>query len=768
MTKKIKNKNNNKRLVLPIILSTLIVIIMAFTFKPLLTNTKFGLDLSGGFEVLYQVKSVDGSKLTDSMVTNTYKTILKRIDVLGVTEPNISIEGKNKIRIQLAGIKNGDEARQILSSTANLTFRDVNDNLIMNSSVLVSGGAKVSTDQTGNPAVGLTIKNKDLFLEGTTKISKMESGKNLMVVWLDYDNLTDSYNKEGTQCGTTSSNCLSAARVSEGFSSDVIIEGNFTQAEVSSMVDLINSGSLPTKLTEISSNTVDASFGANSLNKTLFAGIIGVLLIVGLMIALYRFAGLITSITMILYTFLVFLVFYLVGGVLTLPGIAALVIGVGMAVDANVITYSRIKDELYEGKSLKTAFVNGNKESLVTILDANITSMLVAVILFVFGESSVKGFATMFVISIFITVVVMFFGTRYILKLFVDSGHFDHKIKLFLGAKPKLVQNVSQNEKKTYYPVKKFDFVSNRKLWFLLSGIIIVGGIISIATSGFNLGIDYKGGSNITINTTEKLIKEALTKDATSLGLDVVSTETTNNGYSIRVTNAMGKDSVIDAGNYFESKYSATTDISVVSNIVKNELIKNAILSLIIASIGINIYLTIRYRFSYAIGTVIAILHDALIVTGIFSILKIELNSIFIAALLAIIGYSINDTIVCFDRIKDTLDNRDKEVKHESELKDVINTSIRQMFARSLITSMATLIPVATLLLFGSHEIYTFNIALFIGLISGAYSSIYIAAQVWFEIEKRKIGKVKHKKGRWSDYIDHDEVHEMKVKGINS
>ncbi|MDD4036430.1 MAG: protein translocase subunit SecD [Bacilli bacterium] len=759
-------KKKNNKFIFSIIIIIGLVIAMGFGFKPLLDNTRYGLDLEGGFEVLYQVTTVDDSKLTDTMVTNTYKTILKRINVLGVSEPNISIEGKDKIRIQLAGITNGDEARKILSSTANLTFRDVNDRLVMNSDVLTSGGASSKTDTDGSPAVGLSIRDKDAFYEGTLKISQMD--KNLMVIWLDFDRTTDSYDKEGHLCGTSESNCLSAASVSQAFSSDVIIQGNFNQDEVNSLVDLINSGSLPTTLTEISSKTVAASFGADSLNKTFTAGIIGVIIIIITMVAIYRFVGFITSVSIILYTFLVFLLFYLIGGVLTLPGIAALVIGIGMAVDANVITYSRIKDELYDGRTLHNAFVNGNKRSLVTILDANVTILLVAIVLFIFGESSVKGFATMFILTIVTTIFVMFFVNRKILKIFVDSKKFDNKLKFFIGANPKLIPNVEKNEKKIYNPFKNLDFVFNRKLFFTFSIVTIILGFICTYVLGLNLGIDYQGGSSITIKTEESIKQSTLEKDLENLNYDVLGIETITGGYDIRINEVLDKDKVIETSHYFEDKYEATTDIGVVSNIVKQELIRNAILSVILASIGILIYLSIRYRFSYALSAIASLLHDVFIVIGIFSLLRIQIDAIFIAALLAIIGYSLNDTIICFDRIRENLMKNKNEVKTEEELKDIINVSIRGIFTRSLITSLCTLIPVTTLILFGSHEIFPFNLALFIGLIAGTYSSIFVASQLWFEIEKKKIGKAKFKKSRWHDYIDHNEIHEMKVKGINS
>ena len=272
-----KKSNKGKgKVIRTAILLVLFVGILCFLCVPLFKNLKFGLDLQGGFEILYKVESIDGSKMTHDKIMATYKTLTKRIDSLGVTEPEITIEGNDKIRVKLAGVTNPEEARQQLSTVATLSFRDADDNLLMSSDVLVSGGAKVSQDSSGNPAVSLSVKDKDEFYKVTNKVKDYD--QNLIVIWLDYNEEEDSYASEGSLCGTDGSNCLSAATVSQGFASDVIIQGNFTEDQVENLVDLINSGSLPSKLTEISSQTVGASFGDNTLQTTFMAGLIGCLL----------------------------------------------------------------------------------------------------------------------------------------------------------------------------------------------------------------------------------------------------------------------------------------------------------------------------------------------------------------------------------------------------------------------------------------------------------------------------------------------------------
>lgn len=755
-----KSKNGKKNVIITAILMSLLAVVICLLFIPLFKNLKFGLDLQGGFEILYKVDSIDGSKMNSSKLTATYKTLSKRIDSLGVSEPEIILEGNDKIRVKLAGVTDPEQARTQLSTVATLSFRDTDDNLLMTSEVLKAGGAKVSQDSSGNPAVLLTVKDKDKFYEVTNKVKDYE--KNMIVIWLDYNGMTDSFAKEGSLCGTSGSNCLSAATVSQGFASDVIIQGNFTEDEVNNLVDLINSGSLPSKLSEISSKTVGASFGDDTLQKTLISGVIGVVLIGVILIAIYHFAGFVSTISMLLYTFLVFLVFWLVGGVLTLPGIAALVLGIGMSVDSNVITFARIKEELYKGKSLPLAFKEGIKCSFSAILDSNLTTLIVAIIMFIFGESSIKGFATMLIITVIVTMFTMVFLTRILLNLFVKTDYFNDKTKLFIGVKKEDIPNVSKNEKVKKVPFAKVDFLKNRKLFAGVSVIIILVGAVTIGFCGLNLGIDYRAGSDITIATDKNLTKKQINGDLSELKLKSSDITIGDEETVIRIDSALDGDKVKEVNTYFEDKYDAKVNIGVVSNVVQRELIKNAILSVLLALVGIILYVSFRFKFSYAVSGVVALLHDVLIMIALFGIFNIEVSSMFIAALLAIIGYSINDTIVTFDRIREKLKNEDEEKLSYDEFYDLCNTSIRETFGRTVNTTITTLIPVITLIILGSSEILSFNLAMLIGLIAGTYSTIFIATALFLTLEKKNLGKPKKVKRVYTD-----EFEEKKIKGIN-
>ena len=777
-------KNKISKLISGLVICISIIIGCLISIKPILDNTNYGLDLQGGFEVLYQVSPINKSdKLDSDMVYNTYQSLTKRVDILGVSEPEITIEGEDRIRVKLAGIKNKEEARDTLSSTASLTFRDTTDHLLMTSEVL-GGNAKVTRDEQGKPAVSLSIKDKDTFYDITNKISKKTN--NVIVIWLDYDEEEDSYSKEKDSCGSLSdSHCLSAATVSQGFSSDVIISGNFTEEEATSLVELINSGALPTKLTEVSSRTVEASFGANSLDKTLLAGVIGIAIVILIMLIVYHFAGFIASMGVIMYTLFTFLIFYLINGVLTLPGIAAILLGIGMAVDANVISFERIKEQLKIGKSLNEAFKIGNKSSLTSILDANITTMIVAIIIFIFGQSSVKGFSTMLIISIIVTVLVMVFFTKYVLRLFVSTKFFDNKPNLFIGVSKKKIKKADKIE----IPFKNLEFVRNRKFFLTFTLIIVVLGTIVAFTKGANLGVDFAGGTSITLNLNDKVKLSTLEEDIDKLGYTIEKKEKNNTDVTVVIKEVLDKDDIKSLTTTLEEKYDTDSDIYTVSKVVKQELTKNAIYSVILASIGILIYVSFRFKFNYAVSAVVALIHDILIIILFFCIFRLEIDTMFIAAILTIIGYSINDTIVTFDMIRENykkrLEEKEQQAKEmrkenkktktknnkktsqviaiftDNDLIDLVNDSVRITFFRSMLTTLTTIFPVICLMILGAREIVNFNIALLVGFIAGVYSSIYISNQLWLILESRRLKKPKKEKK------NDDEIEEIKVKGVN-
>ncbi|MBR4830222.1 MAG: protein translocase subunit SecD [Bacilli bacterium] len=737
-------------------------------------NITKGLDLAGGFEILYKVSPAEKDvKLTESMVEDTYRTMLRRIDTLGVSEPEITIEGKDKIRVKLAGISDVDTARSYITLAGELTFRDSSDKKLMGKEVLSgSMAAKVSQDSNGRPAVSLSIKDNDTFYNVTSEISK--TSDQLIVIWLDYNPETDSY--KTANCGQfdnlVEAKCLSAATVSQGFSSDVIIQGNFTEEQVQNLVDLINSGSNNVKFKEISSQTVGSAFGENSLDKTKIAGVIGIACIIAFMILIYNFEGFISSSVILVYAFFTFLIYYLIDGVLTLPGIAALVLGVGMAVDANVITAERIKEELRKGKPLKEAYKNGVKNSFSSILDSNVTTFIVAVILFIFGTSSVKGFATMLMINIAMTMLIVVLVTRLITYVFINTGFFNNRLKLFINQSKKEIVKSTERVDSRFEKKIKFDFAKNFKKLIIIPAIILLVGVGFAIFKGFNFGIDFTGGTDITV-TSQKASLKKINKTVSDLGYTVIESSESDDNYYIKVSEILTDDAVTDTKNAISEKYDASVDISVVSNLVKKDLIKNAIKALLIALVGIILYITIRYKFSYALAAIMALLHDSVMVIMLFSIFRIEINSIFVAAILTIIGYSINNTIVIFDRLRENIKKHymSKEFD-EVKLKEIANASIKETIFRSINTTITTLLPIICLIVFGSREIIEFNIAIVIGLIVGLFSSVFLSCSFMIIIE-RMINKSKKKQAKKAPKKENKKetkrkVQELSVKGINA
>lgn len=737
------------------LITFLILIVLLFggmlaTYKSVVKDVNLGLDLQGGFEVLYQVKPLsDGDKIDNTAVHSTAKTLERRVNVLGVSEPKIQVEDQNRIRVQLAGVKDQDQARKILSSQANLTIRDADDKIKLTGKDLVQGSAKQEFKQnTNQPAVTFKLKDSDKFKKVTEEISKKQ--ENVMVVWLDYQK-GDSYHKEKTK---EKPKYVSAASVDQPINSpNVEISGGFKGekgiTEAKQIADLLNSGSLPVKLDEIYSTSVGAQFGQDALQKTIFASIIGISLIFIFMTLFYRLPGIIAVITLTTYVYLTLLAFNFISGVLTLPGLAALVLGVGMAVDANIIMYERIKDELRIGRNLKQAYKKANKSSFITILDANLTTVLAATVLFFFGESSVKGFATMLFLAILMSFVTAVFLTRLLLSLIVYSNVFKKKLWWF-GVKKNQIHDINEGKdvSELSTPYDRIDFMKLARPLFAVSGLIIAAGVIILFIFKLNLGIDFTAGTRIDAQSDQALKQQQVEKKMESIGLkpDQLSIGGTNDTKaSMQYKHDLSKEEVSKVKSLIKKDFGHEPTVNTVSPVIGQELAKNAMLAVLLASIGMIIYISLRFEWRMGISSIISLLHDAFMIIAVFSLFRLEVDITFIAAVLTIIGYSINDTIVTFDRVREML-RKVKVITKEEEIDYIVNSSIRQTLTRSVNTVLTVVIVVVALLLLGATSIFNFSLALLIGLISGVFSSIFIAVPLWGILKKRELRKSEHHK----------------------
>jgi SecD/SecF fusion protein len=356
----------------------------------------------------------------------------------------------------------------------------------------------------------------------------------------------------------------------------------------------------------------------------------------------------------------------------------------------------------------------------------------------------------------------MVFLTRFLLKVFVKTGYFDNKTNLFINIKSKDIPDVNKNEKVKENKFTKINFLKHRRLTILASVIIIAVGAVLIGVKGLNLGIDYKAGTSITVVSDNKMTVKGIKEDLKELGISSDNVTKSDDEVYIRLDKTLDGDKVKEVNSYFEEKYEAKVNIGVVTNMVQKELVKNAILSVLIALLGIIIYVSIRFKFSYAVGGVVALLHDVAIMFAVFAIFRFEVSSMFIAAVLAIIGYSINDTIVSFDRIRENLAKEDRKKLSKEKFEEVCNRSIGETFTRTIYTTVTTLLPVVILIVLGSSGIFTFNMAMLFGLIAGTYSSIFIATVVFMLLEKKNLGKEEKAKKVYKDDIE-----EKKIKGIN-
>ncbi|MFS0775839.1 protein translocase subunit SecDF [Neobacillus sp. 3P2-tot-E-2] len=730
---------------------------MGITTSGILKNIKLGLDLQGGFEVLYEVTPAKkGQKIDKETLASTAEALDRRINVLGVSEPTIQIEGENRIRVQLAGVTDQNEAREILSTQANLTFRDANDRVMMDGADLAENGASQTFDENGAPSVSLKLKSADKFKNVTEEIVKM-APDNYLVIWLDFEEGKDSFKTEVTK---EDPKFLSAPTVREIFNQNTVsIVGSFTAEEAQELASLLNAGALPVKLTEVYSTSVGAKFGEQALNETILAGIIGIAIIYLFMLVYYRFPGFIATVTLSIYIYLVLLVFDWMNGVLTLPGIAALILGVGMAVDANIITYERIREEIKVGKSIKSAFQAGSKGSFTSILDSNLTTILTAAVLFYFGTSSIKGFATMLLVSILLSFITAVFGSRLLLGLWVNSGFLNKKTGWF-GVKKSAIKDIAENYDTLDLPTRwdRFDFVKVRKLFFIISGALIVLGLVLILVFRLNLSIDFSSGTRIEVLSDKSLTTEQVEAafEKQDIEIDDITLSGENNEMaSARMKGVLSKDEIAELKSAFHDEFGSDPSVSTVSPTVGKELAKDGVIALVIASIGIIIYVTLRFEFAMAVAAIASLLHDAFFMVAFFSITRLEVDLTFIAAVLTIIGYSINDTIVTFDRMRENLQKK-KRLKTFEDIADVVNVSVRQTLTRSVNTVFTVLITVVAMIVFGSESILNFNIALLVGLITGVYSSIFIATNLWVVLKARELKKkgtiktVKEKK-KYSD-----------------
>lgn len=714
---------NKKRLIAFIVVVITILSVITVTIPDLTSKLRLGLDLRGGFEILYEAETFEpGGEVTRDALLNTARSLQDRIDRTGTTEPEILPEGNNRIRVRIAGVEDERSLREMIARPAELNFVGPDGTIELRGMDFKEGAATVVYDEFNQPAVAIEVKNKaDL-----ERVSRKLLGQPMAIV-LDGE-------------------LISAPTVQSVMTDGkATITGNYDFNEAKEMADIINLGSLPLKLTEIYMQSVGASLGQMSLEQTVTAGLIGSILILLYMLIIYRVPGIVATITLITYAWGLLLIFYWLNAVLTLPGIAAFVLGIGMAVDANIITYERLKEELRTGKSFLSAMRAGSKNSIRTILDANLTTLIAAAVLYYVGTGAIQGFALVLMLSIGLSMLTNVLLSQSLLTLLIRTNLIAKPS--FYGLKNEEVKTLADS--KTIEPVERFDFVSRRKGFFIASIAVTIIGIISISLFWFNLSVDFKAGTSIDIEvgkTIERTEAEQLLIDIDLPPASITVGGTNQSRVSVRFDRVLESNPAAVEQTEIErimatfASYSGQ-DVSYEENTVNpamaRELAMKAVIAVLMASIGILIYVSIRFEWRMALAAVIALLHNSFFVLTIFSIFRLEIDLTFIAAMLTIIGYTLNDTVVIFDRVRENLHTA--KIKTFDDLVKLVNQSINQTLTRTINTGLTVIFTTVAILIFGSKSIFLFSLAMTIGLLIGVYSSMFIASQLWLFLRGKTI-----------------------------
>lgn len=702
---------NYKRIAAFLLSVILTLFVIAATSGNILQQMRLGLDLKGGFEVLYEASpSTGGLEVTREALLQTAKSLEHRVNALGTSEPEIWTEGSRYIRVRLAGVEDERNVRELLKKPAELTIRGPDGTIELYGRDFVEGAAAVVYDKAQRPMIRVEVKEKDKLKKLSERLLHQP-----ISIYLDEALLTEP---------------TINAVMTDGIST---IYGNFTPEQAKELADNINLGALPLKLTEKYAQSVGASLGQHSLKETALAGLTGSVLILLFMLVLYRMAGVVASITLITYTWLLLLVMNGLNATLTLPGIAAIVLGIGMAVDANIITYARFKEEAAKEPDLLKALKASSSHSFRTIMDANVTTALAAIVLFQVGTGAIRGFALTLLVSIALSFLTNVYMSQWLLKTLMQTRLFRRPSAFAAGIKK---QEPYLKDKPS---ARGFDFAGKRKLFYAISIALTIVGIGSLAVQGLHLGVDFKAGTTLDITLGQSIDKqraEQIVRDAGFRPSTVTIGGDGQNRVSLRFDTIL--DPNLNEGDKVVAAFAAVygNQIEREENTVDPGIARNlafkAVIAVAVASAGILLYLAIRFQWSFALSAVVALIHDAFIVVSAFSLFRIEVNLTFIAALLTIIGYSINDTVVTFDRIRENM-KRERPVSTE-QYASIVNASIMQTLGRSVNTVVAVLFPSVALLFWGSESIRVFSLAMTIGLIAGMYSSIFIASQIWLSI----------------------------------
>ncbi len=490
---------------------------------------------------------------------------------------------------------------------------------------------------------------------------------------------------------------------------------------------VLQSGSLPYTFQQIESTTVTATLGKASLHQAILAAAAGLLIVALFLLVLYRFLGLVAVFGLVIYGLLYYAAILLFNVTLTLPGFAGMILTIGVAADANVVVFERIKEEVRAGRSVRAAIAAGYGKGFHTILDANVVTVITAMVIFLIAVADVKGFALMLLIGTVISLITAVFATRAMLGLLSGFKWFDNP--RFMGAEGQQTAKWLQ-----------IDFMGKRRLWFAISGAVILAGIISLGVRGLNLGIDFKGGSQLNFSTSQPLSTGSVTKVMTQNGQPDAVVQGIGREVDGKFVNWQVRANTLKAGEQRTLTQSLKSNLGAFKTGVKNvsgtfghQIAIDAIYGIVVSLLLITIYIAIRFDRKFAMPVILAMIHDILVTIGVYSISGREVSVATVAAVLTVLGYSIYDTIIIFDRVRENI-----PLMRRSPFATIANVSLWETIRRSLATTFITLLPIICLYILGGAELKDFAFALIVGVTSGAYSSIFFAAPIltiWKERE---------------------------------
>jgi SecD/SecF fusion protein len=662
-----------------------------------------------------------------SALSQSIEVVSRRVNELGTTEPVIQRQGTDRILVQVPGLQDPQRLKDILGQTAKLTFQMVDDSMPVEDAIRngAPAGSSVLYSQD-DPPIPYLIQDRVLV-----------SGENLVDAQASFDQRTNEpvVNFRFDTKGATRFGQVTQQNVGRRFaiildgeviSAPVIrepilggsgqISGNFTVQSANDLAVLLRAGALPATLTIIEERTVGPGLGQDSINAGKIAAVIGSVFVVVFMIAAYGFLGIIANVALLANIAMIVALLSVLGATLTLPGIAGIVLTVGMAVDSNVLIYERIREERFSGRSVVQSIDAGFSKALATIVDANVTTLIAAVILFYLGTGPVRGFAVTLAIGIATTVFTAFTFTRWMLAEWVRRRRPKELAKTPLKLIP---DNTS------------IPFMWLRRMTFTGSGALSILALVLFATVNMNYGIDFKGGSLIEVKTkTDQAANIGdIRSSLSALNLGDVQVQEFGNPSDvlIRVESQGGGENaeqtvITKVRSALEDQYDFRR-VEVVGPTVSGELAWAGTIAVLAALVAILIYIWLRFEWQFAVGAIMATVHDVVMTIGFFVITGVEFNLSSIAAILTIVGYSLNDTVVVYDRVRENM-RRYKKM----DLAELLDLSMNQTLRRTTITSLTTLLALFALFLFGGEVIRSFTAAMIFGVAIGTYSSIFIAA----------------------------------------